>query len=486
VPSVRAAAVAGTFYPGDPEKLRAAVSAYLALADPPEILGDIIALMVPHAGYEYSGLAAARAFKALDGCQYDTVVLIGPSHQQMVPGGAAVSGVDYWETPLGQIPVDTQLREQLLVLGDTVYVADGPHAYEHCLEVELPFLQSVLGDFAILPLVMTDFSDQNTTTLAQLLVRAIGDRDVLMVASTDMSHYPAAQEAARVDGEMLTTIARLEPAQVYQADERLMAEGVPDLHCTLCGLGPLVVAMKAARMLGADRVEGVTYSNSAEVEPATSDRCVGYGTAVFVGERQAAAAREDADEPEAVEPGELIEAQRQFLLTLARDTIREHLTSGDAPAAVSDDAAMQQQRAVFVTLHKRGQLRGCIGQIIARQKLIEAVRDAAISAATEDPRFRAVTIDELDDIDIEISVLSPMVIVSDPAEIEVGTHGVMVVQGSRRGVFLPQVAPEQGWDRETMLTELCAHKAGLAPDAWQHDATLYVFTAQVFGEHDPE
>ncbi len=485
--SVRAPVVAGSFYPADPEQLRAKVSTFLALAKPPALAGDIIGLMAPHAGYDFSGGVAGYAFKAIQDREYDTVILIGPSHRQTVPTGAALSSHNAWQTPLGTVPVDVELRQQLLAASDRFNIADGPHAYEHCLEVELPFLQTVLSDFKILPIVMTDFSKQNTAALAEALVQVVSGRKVLIVASTDMSHYPAAAaEAQRVDTAMLKAIATLDPDEVYAADEKLLGEGVADLHCTLCGLGPLVVTMKVAQALGADRAEVLRYSNSAQVEPQTATRCVGYGAVAFVGTRRSGPVQGEAEASPKPTTEELNEAQQQFLLKLARSTITEHLATGHTAPCQTEDPVMHEQRAVFVTLHKAGQLRGCIGQLVARAPLIEAVQDAAISAATQDPRFPPVTSNELGEIDIEISVLSPLTAVDDPETIEVGKHGVLVIQGSRQGVFLPQVAVEQGWDRETMLTELCAHKAGLAPDAWKGDATLYVFTAQVFGEHEAQ
>lgn len=184
------------------------------------------------------------------------------------------------------------------------------------------------------------------------------------------------------------------------------------------------------------------------------------------------------------EHGELNEQQQQILLQLARETIEEYVRDGTVPELPEGDPAFLPERAVFVTLHKHGQLRGCIGELEAREPLAEAVRSSAISAATRDPRFPPVGPDEVDDIEIEISVLSPLRKVESPDEITVGEHGVMVAEGMRRGVFLPQVAPEQGWDRDTMLSYLCAHKAGLPADAWCRGADLYVFTTQVFSEGD--
>lgn len=471
--SVRLPAVAGPFYPANPEELRSTIADFLAQAEVPELSGEIVALMAPHAGYRYSGAVAAHAFKVIKASGYDTIILIGLSHRYPVSAGAAISGKDYWRTPLGRVPVDDELCRKLVSGSDSLQIDDGPHRREHSLEVELPFLQTVLSDFTIVPILMTDFSPQNTSQVADAITTALDQRKVLIVASTDMSHYPPAEEAQRVDKAMLEAIATFDSAEVYATDEELMTQDVPNLHCTLCALGPLVVAMKVAKSLGADRAKILNYSNSAEVDPATTHRCVGYGAVAFI----------DTDQAEA---DQLNQAQQQFLLKLARDTIRAHLAGNKAPPGDTDDPAMHQQRAVFVTLHKNGRLRGCIGQLTARQPLIDAVRDAAISAATRDPRFPPITLEELDSIQIEISVLSPPKEVKDPSEIKVGKHGIIVSQGLRRGVFLPQVAPEQGWDRETMLRHLCADKAGLSPDAWRRGATLQVFTAQVFGEDEQE
>ena len=181
---------------------------------------------------------------------------------------------------------------------------------------------------------------------------------------------------------------------------------------------------------------------------------------------------------------ELTEQQQQILLDLARETIRQYVTTGELAELPKGDSAFDRVRAVFVTLHADGQLRGCIGTLQAREPLAAAIRSSAISAATQDPRFPAVTADELNDIDIEISVLSPLQPVESADDIIVGEHGVMVQDGMHSGVFLPQVATDQGWDCETMLNCLCAHKAGLPPDAWRQGANLYVFTAQAFGEKD--
>ncbi|MFP3905166.1 MAG: AmmeMemoRadiSam system protein A, partial [Armatimonadota bacterium] len=307
-----------------------------------------------------------------------------------------------------------------------------------------------------------------------------GGTKTLIVASTDMSHYPPAQQAEEVDRAMLETVLTVQPEKVREADAELLGGDYENLHCTLCGLGPVIICMEAAKSLGASEAIELDYTNSAEADARTADRCVGYGAVAFVGHRKS----RDVSEETMTEPEHVLdESQQEYLLTLARTTLKQVLSDKTLTDPVTDDPMMHQQRAVFVTLKKNGELRGCIGQIRARAPLAVAVQDAAKSAATSDPRFPPVTPDELDAIDIEISVLSPMKPVEDYRDIEVGKHGVLIQRGSRSGVFLPQVGPEQGWNREEMLQNLCARKAGLPPEAYKDSQTrLYAFTAQVFGE----
>ncbi len=479
--SVRATCVAGQFYRADPEGLAADVNGYLAAAQVPEITDDIIAVIAPHAGYEFSGAVAGYSYAILKDRSYDTVILVGPSHRGMPLSGAALSSHDFWETPLGKVPVSQEMNEKLLAASSRFKMSDTAHDGEHSLETQLPFLQTVLEEFSIVPIVFSDFGPHNTQPLGQAIA-SVANEKTLLVVSTDLSHFPTAEQAKTVDHEILDAICSLDVDTVYAADRELLARDIPNLHCTACGLGPVVAGMGAAKMLGATRADMLHYANSADADPRSASRCVGYGAVVFVGARKAATS---SGEPGAAPSVELDKAQQQYLLKLARSSIKAHLGTGTLPDIATSDPAMHEQRAVFVTLTKDGKLRGCIGQIIARHALAVAVRDAAVSAAVRDHRFSPVTRDELKELHIEISVLSPMEPVASYTDIKVGKHGVMVVRGRRNGVYLPQVAPEQGWNREQMLENLCSHKAGLAGDAYKDPNTeLYVFTAQVFGESE--
>ncbi len=492
--NVREPAVAGAFYPGNPDELRSYVEEQLAQAGKPELPGRVVALIAPHAGYVYSGSIAAAAFVTVMGAEFETVIAVGPSHRMPVDG-AALTDASAWRTPLGEVAIDTEMCAALEAASERIHVSALAHQDEHCLEVEVPFLQVALKEFKFVPLVMTDFSGENCKALAEAIVTVVKDRlaasrpggaeggkagSVLLVASTDMSHYPVYEETNRADKAMLEAIETFDTAKVRKKDEELLAAGVEELHCTLCGLGPVLTVMEAASELGADTVTTIKYANSGDVPMGDRGRCVGYCAVAFcASEKEGEGVSEEAGQ---TSEGELNEAQQKQLLVLARETITQYVKRRTMPDLPTGEPAFEQERAVFVTLHKHGDLRGCIGTLEAREPLAQAVRSSAISAATQDPRFPPVTADELDEVHIEISVLSPMRKVASADEIIVGKHGVVVSQGMRRGVFLPQVAPEQGWDRETMLRHLCADTAHLPPDAWRHGATLQIFTTQVFGE----
>lgn len=479
---VRSAAVAGQFYPASAAELRSAVDRHLAAIKPVTLPGPPVVLVVPHAGYEYSATTAAHAYRTLVGRHYDTIVLLGPSHRVPVRG-AALSPAEVWQTPLGEVPVDRALAASLLDCRAGYAEDELAHAEEHSLEVQLPFLQAVLDDFSIVPIVLGDPSPAECRRLGEALAAAVQGRKALIVASTDLAHYPPTEACAKVDGTTLRTLLSGDADRLFTEQERLLASGVPGLVCTLCGLAPVAVSMVAARELGASEAVQLHYTNSGQVVRETADRSVGYAAVAFC-RRESPPTRASGADPGNT-TGELGRHQQEELLHIARRTLDALIRTGKRYQPHTDDPALRKPRACFVTLTAHGQLRGCIGGLEPRGPLYLAVRDMAIAAATEDPRFRPVEAAELPSIRVEISVLSPVRPVQDPEEIVVGKHGVIVRQGGRSGVFLPQVAPEQGWDRETMLDHLCSDKAGLPPDAWRRGAQLSVFTAQVFGEEHP-
>ncbi len=459
----RQPAVAGQFYPADVRTLTAMVDTMLADALAPELSGELVAIQVPHAGYPYSGPTAARAFRLLAGRDGATVVMFGTSHRAFIQQ-AAVYARGAWRTPLGEVPVDEELARAILDADNFFIESERAHGEEHSLEVQLPFLQRVLSSFRIVPIMFLRPSFEQCERAGRAVARACQGRNAVLLASTDLYHGESYAEAVRTDSVTVELLARFEPEELYRAlaEERAQA----------CGGYAVVAMMVAARELGADRATVLAQTNSNDVTGQQGGYCVGYSAVAFSG--RPSASREASDE--------LSIAEQKSLLAIARNTLETHVRTGRVMPAEAATALLAEKRGAFVTLHKHGELRGCIGYVEAVKPLYQAVSDMAVAASSEDPRFPPVTPEELDDIDIEVTVLSPLRRLGSPDSVVVGRHGLVIRKGFHSGLLLPQVPIEQGWNREQFLAHTC-RKAGLAPTAWQDpDAQLFCFTGQVFGE----
>jgi len=406
------------------------------------------------------------------------VVVIGPSHHLAFPG-LALSTAAFWDTPLGAVPIDRAACEALTRANPQAKGLDAAHMPEHSVEVQVPFLQSVLQDFKLVPLVMSDDSQSNCSAVAKALAALARGRSALLIASSDMSHYPGYEDAVRVDKQTLTAIASFDVAKVAAASRSQLTAGIPNLETCLCGEGPVEAVMMAARLLGADQVQVLHYANSGDIPGGDRNRVVGYGAIAITRRAKAAGA------PVRAGLSELTPKQQSRLLSLAREAVREYTETGKLAEVRETDPALLRPAASFVTLTEGGELRGCIGSLEPDAPLYRAVREKAVAACSQDPRFPPVAFRELGSLTLEISVLSPLRKVKSANEIQLGTHGVVVSEGLHRGVFLPQVAGETGWSRDEFLSHLCVEKAGLAPDAWRHGATLSVFTVQAFQSPAP-
>ena len=462
---IRSAAVAGSWYPGDPDELALMIDEMLAAVEP--IAGEPVALIVPHAGYVYSGPVAAYGFRQLEGIEYDVAVILASDHQQPLSAPISVWAEGGFETPLGVAPVDVELAQALLQADPRITFDPAAHEGEHPIEIELPFVQRICPRCSIVPVLMGDDDKETVQVLAEALLAAIRgtDKRVVVVASSDLSHYPTYDDALVADNATLSAIETGDPARVRETVEMLMAAGLPNLATCACGQGPILTAMRVAQGLEADHVSVLRYANSGNSPQGDRQRVVGYGAVMFW----------------RYEPPPLTEAQREELLALARATIAEYLETDTLPDYETGDPLLMGRSGVFVTLKEHGMLRGCIGHTRADSPLYQTVQQMAVSAATGDPRFPPLTAEGLDAITVEISVLSPFRRVTDVEQVQVGVHGLMIFAGGRQGILLPQVPVEQGWDREEYLDNLC-FKAGLAVGCWQEGATMYAFTAMVFGE----
>ncbi len=455
--------VAGSFYPAEPVILAAQIDKYLKEAAPPKVDGDIIALISPHAGYEYSGPVAAYGYKLISDRKFDTVVIIGISHH-LAFDGVSILEKGFYETPLGKVPIDAEFTRRLMKFKkDMLYFEPRAFEEEHSMEVQIPFLQRSLKDFKIVPLIMGKPDYPTCKGLAKALVATIkdGSKKVLIIASTDLSHHLAYRDAVKKDQVTLSEIIHL--------DAERLAIKISEGECELCGSGPVLTALLAGKELGANRVKVLKYANSGDTA-GDKTRVVGYGSAAIYRE----------------EENMLNDGQKKRLIDIARKTMEAYIKEGKITEFEEEDPALLKVQGAFVTLRKGsaggGELRGCIGNIIGQEPLYLTVRDMAIESATRDPRFTPVTAAELKDIKIEISVLSEPKAVTKVDEIKMGTHGVILKQGFSSAVYLPQVATETGWTRDEFLANL-SHKAGLPPNAWKEKRTeLFTFTAQVFEE----
>lgn len=456
---------AGTFYPSDPLALSRQVDGFISQADPGQFPGRICALICPHAGYEFSGAAAAFGYKLIKDRPFKTVVILGPSHFYAFKGISVYPG-GVFRTPLGDIEVDGDLSAKLLNNSPGITFVPQAFTREHSVEVQLPFLQRALKDFKIVPVVFGDCDLPACRELAGSLKAAIGGRsDVLVIVSTDMYHGYDHEEADIFDDRTLTAVSQMDGEGLYN--------GLRDGKFQLCGGLPAVTALLLAKGSGCDKIEILKHTNSARVthDLAKGKWTVGYSSVVIGRKKE--------------EVGMLSKDQKKRLLAIARASIETYLTSGKKLQVKETDPGLNREMGAFVTLHESGQLRGCIGNIVGTQPLYLTVRDMAVEAATGDPRFSPVLFPELRKIEIEISALSELEKVDSPDKIILGKHGVIVRRGFNSGVFLPQVATETGWTREQFLSELCSQKAGLPPECWKDRSTeLQVFSAEVFSEKE--
>lgn len=468
----REPAIAGTWYPGSPEMLRKQVEGFLEKAPPADFDGTLVALIAPHAGYTFSGQVAAYAYKLLEKHRFDSVVIIGPSHHARFSGVAVYSRGGF-RTPLGIVPLDHSLISALERKDPHIRHLAEAHAREHSIEIQLPFLQVVLPDFKLVPLVMGEQDFSTCRRLADALYDSIGGRSVLVVASSDLSHFHSSEVARKLDQTVMDRVAALDP----QGLSTLLAGGKSEA----CGGGPMVTAMLLASRLGADRSRVLKYADSSDVTGIKNDPrgVVGYmAAAIWADSRSRTEARKDAAKS-GVDSG-LSPADKHRLRCIASESIEAGCRGAAAPVVRADSPGLRSTQGAFVTLKRNGELRGCIGRVISDAPLAETVSRMAAAAAFEDPRFQPVTKGELEDLTIEISVLTPPRRIQSTEEIQVGIHGIIMTRNGSAGLLLPQVPVEQGWDRRAFLEHACL-KARLPKDAYRDAQTeIYVFSADVF------
>lgn len=489
---VRKPAVAGQFYSADTEELKEQIEGFLKRATSPQVEGKVKAIMTPHAGYDFSGPVAAEAYKQIEDEKMATVVIIGNSHSSFFEG-VAVDDSSAWETPLGEVKVDTQFANKLMANTESIVFNGAPHRQEHSLEVQVPFLQTVLdGDFKIVPILFGNVKDESECrVLADALAASLGKNDLVAVSS-DMSHFPPYEDANRIDKRTLEIIESTDIEELEEHISSSMSEGIPQEDTLLCGEDAVRTVMHLAHIKQWDTIKTLKYANSGDTDLGDKESVVGYGAVAFADSTAKQEQKQEQEEaPIETSSGELegltrplTPKQKEVLLNVAKQTVETYVQEGAKPEFNITDERLREPEGAFVTLKKNGELRGCIGQIVQTEApLWKVIQDVAVSAAVDDDRFEPVTSEELSELTYEVSVLSIPSQVDNWRQVQPGKHGVIIRQGQRSGVFLPQVAEETGWNREEFLSQLCFQKLGSTPECYKDpNAELFIFTAQAFSE----
>jgi len=465
--------VSGSFYPANKEALTRQIDSFLDKVEDNISFQDkdIAGIISPHAGYVYSGQVAAYGYKTIQNKEYDTVVVIAATHFYSFKGISVFEDGSF-RTPLGDVEVDSDLASELINFDDKIEYNPTVFNKEHSLEVQLPFLQKVLKDFKVVPIIMGQVEYSDSTMLARALRELSQKKKILIVSSTDLSHYHSYNDAQGLDNKVISYMRNINPLGLWNS--------VKKGECELCGFLPVLVLLQYALDYRLTP-EVLYYANSGDVSD-DKNRVVGYVSCVFYKDKE-------EEQNNTSNKGEEMfnKEQKKNLLSIARRTIGEYLSSGKRPKLKADDPQLQLQRGAFVTLKKKGDLRGCIGRFTSNEPLYKVISDMAIEAAFGDPRFPELSREELDDVDIEISVLTEPQIIDDWKKIRLGVDGVIIRRGFSSGVFLPQVATETGWDLETFLKHLCQGKAGLPAECYKDPKTqISTFQAVIFSEKEAE
>ena len=466
VPTVRPATQAGRFYDSDARVLSHEVDSLLARHAKDGTFDSVAALIVPHAGYYFSGNVAASAYARLHPeKKYKRIFLLGPSHHEWLDGASVNSETDYYATPLGEVKVDREVARQLIEADSIFSYQPKAHDREHCLEVQLPFLQRQFKEVpSIVPIIISTNDFAKLKQMAEVLKPWFTDEN-LFIISSDFSHYPSYADACEVDAKTGKALESGDVGQFIAAIESNARSGIRNLATSACGEFPIITLM--LMLDGHCQMKHLMYQNSGDIDDYDHSRVVGYHSFAIVRGEEKGFSLSDED--------------KRTLKKIAYESIKDSLDGRPIaqPTFNSQLSTLNSKCGAFVSLHKQGRLRGCIGHFGEDTPLHEIVAEMARAAAFEDPRFSPVSRGELDDLDIEISVLTPMRRIQSLDEFVLHKHGIYIRKGFRSGTFLPQVADEVNWTKEEFVGHCSQDKAGLGWNGWR-DAELFVYEAIVF------
>ncbi|HRW94995.1 MAG TPA: AmmeMemoRadiSam system protein B [Bacteroidales bacterium] len=462
----RIPAVAGRYYPASPDQLRQDLEELFSRAKSKNC-NNVRAVISPHAGYVFSGKVAASAFNQIDSDKrYERIFIIGSSHQVALPGAAVYTRGNFL-MPYGIVKTDIDFCKKLVLAHPGLFTEDSrAHRDEHSLEVQLPFLHHVLKyDYMIVPIIIGTSDPSVCQRIAKVLAPYF-NQDNLFVISSDFSHYPGYEDARTIDAATKDAILQNDPDVLLQTLKKNSLLLVPGLATSLCAWTSVLTLLHITAGNSSFTYKAIDYQNSGDARLyADRSQVVGYWAIAVTAPNNDCGDRIQQEEQE-------------MLLEIARQAIESVVVQGkhlSLKQAWEYPPVLQQQRGAFVTLYMGNKLRGCIGRMTADLPLFKLVRDMAEAAALYDNRFLPVQEEELGDLEIHISVLSPLEEIRDPGQIQLGKHGILIESGGRSGVFLPQVATETGWSLEEFLGHCSRDKAGLGWEGWK-TARIFVFS----------
>ena len=431
IPTIRSAAVAGDWYPADAVELKAQIEQYLSQAPSIATKKKPRVIIVPHPGLDYGGATAAYAYKTIAPFHYDNIYLIGVSHTGSFDG-ISFGDFNYYETPLGKIKVNRDVTSYLRKKSLRFKFIPEAHEKEHSLEIQLPFLQTIFNKFQIIPIILSAQNNKDPELLANVLYQAIGPND-LIVISTDLSHYPIYDDANIIDKETLKAILTLNPGQFISKFQKLKRELPKNTSTLACGERAILTGLYLTDKLNLREARLLHYENSGDRPIGNKEEVVGYGAMSIY----------SSQEEHFSDTIVLTTEEKKLALRIARQTLKNHFNNKNVKIPIPINSKLNKRLGVFVTLNKQHDLRGCIGNFKPKQPLYQIIEKVTLDAALKDDRFQPVSIDELDDIDIEISVLSPRKKIYTLNDIIPGKHGVYIYKSGKSGTYLPKVAPER-------------------------------------------
>jgi len=457
----RPTAVAGSFYSNDNAELSSQVK---KLLENSKVFSDekINAIIVPHAGYVFSADTASLAYKTLNK-KYKNIFLIGSSHHVNIDGASTYNAGDY-QTPLGEVKVNQEIVSKLINGSKHVSYHKDAHIKEHTLEVQLPFLQTIYGDdLKIVPIIMATSNFETIKSISDSLKPYFNDEN-LFVISTDLSHYPSYEDAKKIDSLTLDALVKNNSQEFIDAIVSNENSLTSNLQTSACGWSSLLMLLELTKNQNY-KYELLQYKNSGDSKYGEKDRVVGYSALRIYKDKGFFLNNEEKKE----------------LLNIAKLAVFEATLNHKKIEIDSDkiSAKLKLNLGAFVTLYKNGNLRGCIGRFEPNEPLYKVIIDMAIASAQNDTRFDVLSVNELDDITIEASVLTPRKKIESIDEIEIGKHGIYVQKGSQTGTYLPHVATQMGWNVEEFVNSCAKEKAGISFKNYE-ELELFTYEAIVF------